>query len=101
MATQEPRHVAIVDQVASLPAGSFRPEPVRLVGVLPASAVPAAPAATQTTAGSVKEAAHVAPASGAADASYDATTQATIQNLQTQFNALLTALQNAGIVSAV
>lgn len=80
-----------VTLVSGTAAGSIAPVPFVVVGGLPT--------ATASVAGGVKKAATVAAASGSVGATYTSTEQATIQNLQTQFNALLTSLKNAGIVA--
>lgn len=76
--------------------GTTAPQPLIVVGGIPAASVPAA---TTSTAGAVKKATTVAAASGTIGATYTTTEQATITNLQTQFNALLAALKTAGVVS--
>lgn len=77
-------------------AGVIAPEPLVIVGNLPENAVMQA---TTSVYGTVKKATTVAAASGTVGETYTTTEQATIQNLQTQFNALLTALKNAGVVT--
>lgn len=77
----------VLTQVAALPAGHpFDPEPLLVVGPLPAGSTPLA---TATVAGAVKKGATVANATVAADGT----------SAGTQLNALIASLKAAGVIA--
>jgi len=89
--TARPDYVTFVGSAATSPTPNQKPDPLFLIGGLPA--------ATTTAVGGVTKVTAPATVSGSAGGTYTATEQGIINSLVTQYNAMRTALINSGIMS--